>query len=62
MSTIRNITSKATVQGVLALMSFTTATYLAVIGDLDGPTYFGLTMLIAGFYFGQRLNGNGKTD
>ena len=54
MSTLRNIASKGSVQAVLGLQTFTVASALAWTGAIDGPTYFGLTMLVAGFYFGTR--------
>lgn len=54
MSTLKNIAAKGSVQAILGLMSFSVASALAWKGDIDGPTYFGLTMLVAGFYFGTR--------
>lgn len=54
MSTLRNIAAKGSVQAVLGLMTFSVTSALAWTGSIDGPTYFGLTMLVAGFYFGTR--------
>ena len=58
MSTIRNLTSKATVQGGLALLFAGTTCVLGVRGDIDGPSFLGLMLLVAGFYFGK----GGGTD
>lgn len=54
MSTLRNIFAKSTVQAAVALAVIGTASYLAIIDRIDGPTYFGLALLVAGFYFGKQ--------
>jgi hypothetical protein len=53
MTTIRSVLSKGSVQAVLAFGVVAVASYLAVVKQIDGPTYFGLAVIVVGFYFGR---------
>jgi len=50
-TTLRNLVSKATVQAALAVGVVGVASYLAIVKQIDGPTYFGLAVIVVGFYF-----------
>jgi len=50
---LRNVFGKATVQGVLALGIMATAATLALTERIDGPSFLGLAIVVAGFYFRQ---------
>jgi len=58
MISLKGIVNKATVQAGRALGGFGMGMFLAFRGDIDGPTYFGLVLLIAGFYFGKGQSQN----
>lgn len=51
MTVLRSFTSKATIQGVLALTVVGVASYLAIVKQIDGPTYFGLAVIVVGYFF-----------
>lgn len=42
---------KATVQGILAVGIIGVASALALMGEIDGPSFLGLAIVVAGFYF-----------
>lgn len=46
--------SKMTIQAALAVLITGTTSFLAYTGAIDGPTYFSLAILTAGFYFGKQ--------
>jgi hypothetical protein len=48
---IKSIVTKSTVQAALALIVIVVASYLAVVKQIDGPTYFGLAVIVIGSYF-----------
>lgn len=51
MTVVRSAFAKTTVQGIAAMSIIGTACYLAVIGAIDGPSFLGLAIVVAGFYF-----------
>lgn len=51
MTTLRSVVGKTTVQAVLAVAITGVASYLAVVGQIDGPTYFGLAVIVTGYFF-----------
>lgn len=48
---LSSLTSKATLLASVALIVIGTASYLAITDRIDGPTYFGLALLVAGALF-----------
>lgn len=60
MTAIRAILSKSSVQAVIAIGVVVVASYLAVVRQIDGPTYFGLAVIVVGFYFGRQNSGSDK--
>lgn len=60
MTTLRSVLSRTTVQAALALGVVGVASYLAVVKQIDGPTYFGLAVIVVGFYFGKSAAGDVK--
>lgn len=60
MTTLRAVLSKSTVQAALALGVVAVASYLAVVRQIDGPTYFGLAVIVVGFYFNRGPQPDGK--
>lgn len=51
MSKLREITARATLISVVAVMVMGTASALALMDKIDGQTYFGLALLVAGALF-----------
>lgn len=43
--------STLTIRAVLGALVLGTASYLAIVGSIDGPSYLGLALLVAGFFF-----------
>lgn len=40
-----------TIRALLGILVLGTASYLAIVGSIDGPSYLGLALLVAGFFF-----------
>lgn len=53
MTVVRSAFAKTTVQGIAAMSIIGTACYLAVSGAIDGPSFLGLAIVVAGFYFNK---------
>jgi hypothetical protein len=53
MSTVRSILTRSSVQAALAFGVIAVASYLAIVKQIDGPTYFGLAVIVVGYYFGK---------
>ena len=51
MTTLRSVVGKTTVQAVLAITVILVASYLAIVRQIDGPTYFGLAVIVTGYFF-----------
>jgi hypothetical protein len=51
MSTIRSIFSKSTTQSTLAFLVIGTTAALAFRGDIDGPSFLGVAIVVVGYYF-----------
>ena len=51
MTTLRSVVGKTTVQAVLAITVIAVASYLAIVRQIDGPTYFGLAVIVTGYFF-----------
>lgn len=54
MTTIRSVLSKATQQAVFGGAIVGTLCYLAIRGDIDGPSFLGVALLVVGFLFRTR--------
>ena len=51
MTTIRSIFSRSTTQSALAFMVLGTTSALAFRGDIDGPSFLGVAIVVVGYYF-----------
>lgn len=60
MTTLRNVLSRGSIQAVLAVGVVAIASYLAIVKQIDGPTYFGLAVIVVGYYFGKTSTADGK--
>ena len=58
MTTLRSVVGKTTVQAVLAITVIAVASYLAIVRQIDGPTYFGLAVIVTGYFFRSGQPGN----
>jgi hypothetical protein len=48
---LRSLVSKSSVQAIVALTVIGVASYLAIVRQIDGPTYFGLAVIVVGYFF-----------
>ncbi len=53
MTILESVASQTSVRAVLALVVIATASYLAVIGAIDGPSYLGLAIIVASYFFNK---------
>lgn len=51
MNILRGVVAKTTVQAILAVSVIAVASYLAIVRQIDGPTYFGLAVIVTGYFF-----------
>ena len=49
--TVPKFITNLTIRAGLGALVLGTASYLAVVGSIDGPSYLGLALLVAGFFF-----------
>ena len=49
--TVPKFLTNLSVRAGLGTLVLGTASYLAIIGSIDGPSYLGLALLVAGFFF-----------
>lgn len=51
MTAFKGLVNKTTTGAFLATIIIGTASYLAIVGAIDGPSYLGLAILAAGSFF-----------
>ena len=58
MTALKNIAAKGTVGALIAIALVGTLCFLAIRGDLDGPTFLTVALLPVAYHFGK--NGSEK--
>lgn len=49
--TVPKFITNVTIRAGLGLLVLGTASYLAIVGSIDGPSYLGLALLVAGYFY-----------